>query len=57
MRRYRANYLVDAAGFRSPLAEKFGLRDFDLQTHSRALFTHMIDLKGIPAQGPTFRSG
>ena len=49
--RTRARYVVDAAGFRSPLAEKFGLRDFDLQTHSRALFTHMIDLKGVDDKG------
>ena len=49
--RTRARYVVDAAGFRSPLAGKFGLRDFDLQTHSRALFTHMIDLRGV--QGVT----
>lgn len=39
-----AAYVVDAAGFRSPLAEKFGLRDFALQTHSRAIFTHMVNV-------------
>ena len=39
-----ANYIVDAGGFRSPLAEKFGLRDFDLRAHSRSLFTHMVDV-------------
>ena len=50
---YQANYVVDAAGFRSPLAEKFGLRDFDLQTHSRALFTHMIDLRCVHETGVT----
>lgn len=41
---YRAKYVVDSAGFRSPLAQKFDLRDFDLKTQSRALFTHMIGL-------------
>ncbi|MCP4424896.1 MAG: NAD(P)-binding protein, partial [Chloroflexi bacterium] len=40
-----ANYVVDAGGFRSILAQKFSLRDFDLQTHSRGMFTHMI---GVP---------
>ncbi len=43
--RIEADYLVDAGGFRSLVAEKFGLRDFDLQTHSRALFTHLV---GVP---------
>ena len=42
---YAAKYIVDAGGFRSILAEKYGLRRFDLRTHSRALFTHMI---GVP---------
>ena len=50
---YRAKYVVDAAGFRSPLAEKFDLREYDLQTHSRALFTHMIDLKCVHETGVT----
>ncbi|MFG3093302.1 NAD(P)/FAD-dependent oxidoreductase [Streptomyces sp. NPDC048202] len=40
----RARYLVDASGFRSPLADHLGLREqparFD--HHSRSLFTHMI---------------
>ena len=39
-----AAFVVDAAGFRSPLARRFDLRRFDLQTHSRALFTHMIEV-------------
>lgn len=44
---YTANYIVDAAGFRSPLSQKFGLRDDPprARTHSRGLFTHMIDVK------------
>ena len=48
---YRATYVVDAAGFRSPLAQKFGLRDFDLKTQSRALFTHMIGLSCVHESG------
>ncbi|MCA9970988.1 MAG: tryptophan 7-halogenase [Anaerolineales bacterium] len=42
---HTAAYVVDAGGFRSILAQKFDLREFDLQTHSRALFTHMV---GVP---------
>lgn len=41
---YQAKFIVDAGGFRSPIATKFNLRDFDLQTHSRAIFTHMVDV-------------
>lgn len=41
---FTADYVVDAGGFRSLLAEQFDLRDFNLQTHSRALFTHMVDV-------------
>jgi tetracycline 7-halogenase / FADH2 O2-dependent halogenase len=41
---YHAEYLVDASGFRSLIAEQFNLRDFDLQTHTRGMFTHMIDV-------------
>ena len=47
---FTADYVVDAGGFKSLLAEQFGLRDFDLQTHSRALFTHMVDV-------PEYRHG
>lgn len=44
---FRARYLVDAAGFRSPLAAKFSLRPEEnpLKTHSRTLFTHMLDVE------------
>ena len=42
--RYRANFVVDAGGFRSLLAERFDLRDMDLQTHSRTIFTHMVNV-------------
>ena len=41
---YRANYVVDAGGFRSILAERFGLREMNLQTHSRSIFTHMVNV-------------
>ena len=39
--------MVDASGFRSPLAEKLGLREEPtrLRHHSRSIFTHMIDVK------------
>lgn len=41
---WRGRFVVDASGFRSPIAEKFGLRETPtrLQHHSRALFTHMV---------------
>lgn len=44
---FTARFLVDAGGFRSPLSAKFGLRDNPTRckTHSRTLFTHLIDLK------------
>jgi FADH2 O2-dependent halogenase len=43
---FRARYLVDASGFRSPLADKLALRETPtrLRHHSRSLFTHMIDV-------------
>jgi len=42
---YRAAYVVDAGGYKSLIADQFQLRDHDLRTHSRGLFTHMI---GVP---------
>ncbi len=43
----RGKYLIDASGFRSPLAEKFGLRETPtrLKHHSRSLFTHYVGVK------------
>ncbi|RJP55789.1 MAG: NAD(P)/FAD-dependent oxidoreductase [Anaerolineaceae bacterium] len=41
---YHADYLVDAGGFRSLVADKLGWRHHDLQTHTRSIFTHMIDV-------------
>jgi tetracycline 7-halogenase / FADH2 O2-dependent halogenase len=39
-----ARYLVDGSGYRSPVAEAFGLRDQPTRAraHSRTLFTHMV---------------
>jgi tetracycline 7-halogenase / FADH2 O2-dependent halogenase len=39
-----ARYLVDASGFRSPLARQLGLREQPsrLHHHARSIFTHMI---------------
>ncbi len=42
--RYQAEYLVDASGMRSLLANKLGWRHRDLKTHTRTIFTHMIDV-------------
>lgn len=46
-REFRASYIVDGSGFRSPLAEKFALRETPTRarTHSRSLFTHMIGVR------------
>ena len=50
-------YLVDAAGYRSPLAESFGLRDDPdtLRTNSRTIFTHMVGVKLMDQVGKPFR--
>jgi FADH2 O2-dependent halogenase len=44
-----ARFLVDASGYRSVLAERFGLRENPtrLKHHSRTLFTHMVDVPGF----------
>lgn len=41
---YAADYVVDAGGMRSLLAEKFGWRSRELQAHTRTIYTHMVDL-------------
>jgi FADH2 O2-dependent halogenase len=43
---YRARFVVDASGFRSPLAQKLELRQKPtrLRHHSRSVFTHMLDV-------------
>jgi len=42
----RARYVVDGTGYRSILADRFGLRENPtrLKHHSRTLFTHMVDV-------------
>lgn len=44
---FRAKYLIDASGFRSPLAEKFDLREKParFKHHSRSMFTHYVGVK------------
>jgi FADH2 O2-dependent halogenase len=44
---FRAKYLIDASGFRSPLAAKFSLREEParFKHHSRSMFTHYIGIK------------
>jgi FADH2 O2-dependent halogenase len=41
---FRARYIVDASGFRSPLATKFGLREDPcrFKHHSRSMWNHMV---------------
>lgn len=41
---FEAQYVVDAGGFRSILAQRFALRDTEMRSHSRAIFTHMVDV-------------
>lgn len=45
--RYTGRYLVDASGYRSPVAEKLGLRAGPeaLKHHSRSMFTHMLNVR------------
>ncbi|MBD0707894.1 FAD-dependent oxidoreductase [Streptomyces sp. CBMA291] len=44
---FRARYLIDASGFRSPLAQKLDLREQPsrLKHHARSLFTHYVGVK------------
>jgi FADH2 O2-dependent halogenase len=44
---FLGKYLIDASGFRSPLAEKFDLRDKParFKHHSRSMFTHYVGIK------------
>jgi FADH2 O2-dependent halogenase len=44
---FHGRFLIDAAGFRSPVAEKLQLREKPsrLKTNSRTLFTHMMGVK------------
>lgn len=42
----QARYLVDGSGFKSVVADRYGLREKPtrLKHHSRSLFTHMVDV-------------
>ncbi|MBD0838242.1 MULTISPECIES: NAD(P)/FAD-dependent oxidoreductase [unclassified Streptomyces] len=42
---FRARYVVDASGYQSPLAKKFGLREDPcrFRHHSRSMWNHMLD--------------
>ena len=53
---FAARFLVDGAGFRSPLADRFGLRETPtpLETQSRSIFTHMT---GSSATTTCLRAG
>lgn len=51
--RYQAEYIVDASGMRSLLANKLGWRHRDLKAHTRTIFTHMIDVPCYNSVGAT----
>jgi FADH2 O2-dependent halogenase len=53
-REIRCRYLIDGAGFRSPLSQLFGLRDEPcrFRTNSRSLFTHMVGVRPYDACAP-----
>ena len=42
----KARYLVDGTGYKSVVADRYGLRENPtrLKHHSRTLFTHMVDV-------------
>jgi FADH2 O2-dependent halogenase len=50
-----ARYIVDGTGRASPLAERFDLRDEPtrFEHHSRALFTHMVDVSRFRDDDPS----
>ncbi|MCC5617642.1 tryptophan 7-halogenase [Nostoc sp. CHAB 5836] len=45
--KFEAQYIVDGTGYRSVVANKFGLRETPsrFKTNSRSIFTHMINVK------------
>ncbi len=53
---FTADYIVDAGGFKSILADQFKLRDYDLKTHSRTIFTHMVDVPDYHKTGASQNS-
>lgn len=46
-RELQGRFLIDASGYRSPLASRLGLRDPEprLRTNSRSIFTHMVGVR------------
>ncbi|MCB0182765.1 MAG: tryptophan 7-halogenase, partial [Caldilineaceae bacterium] len=50
---YKANYVVDAGGMRSLVANAFDWRHRDLLSHSRTIVTHMIDVPCFHEDGPS----
>jgi FADH2 O2-dependent halogenase len=54
---FRAKYLIDGSGFRSPLASKFDLREqpAHFKHHSRSMFTHYIGVKPFDQVCPLLR--
>ncbi|MEL7486742.1 MAG: NAD(P)/FAD-dependent oxidoreductase [Pseudomonadota bacterium] len=52
---FEADYVIDAGGFRSLVAEKFALRRRDLRTHTRGLFTHMVGVRSLHEREPSPR--
>lgn len=52
---YRANYVVDAGGMKSLLANKYNWRHRNLLTHSRTIYTHAIDIPCFHTVGPSQR--
>jgi FADH2 O2-dependent halogenase len=49
---YHAEYVIDAGGMKSILAQKQNWRHRDCMTHSRTIFTHMIDVPCFNEVGP-----
>ncbi|MBI5828576.1 MAG: tryptophan 7-halogenase [Chloroflexi bacterium] len=49
---HHASYIVDAGGMKSLLANKFNWRHRDCLSHSRTLFTHMVDVPCFNNVGP-----
>ncbi len=52
-KQYFAKCVIDAGGFRSIIADKYQLRDFGQRTHTRGIFTHMINVPSYHNSGAT----
>jgi FADH2 O2-dependent halogenase len=50
--RYQAEYIVDAGGMKSLLADRFGWRHRDLKSHTRTIYTHMVNVPCFNDIGP-----